>query len=131
MRGGPAPSMRQGTGVCLPLKRAETAARCGVRGASSRGRSARVDPEMQDSVVPRRSERPGRGPGKTIAASPGRGLDALAIPIGSVDSFTSEQADRTRPLTAAARIVVETTRDAAAGRTGRIVPERHPSHRRV
>jgi hypothetical protein len=44
MRGGPAFLVRQGTGGASPSKKAETAARCGVRGASSRGRSARDGP---------------------------------------------------------------------------------------
>ena len=109
-----------GAGVCLPLK-----GRRPPRGAASEvpvleGARLGLIPSAR-SVVPRRSERPGRAQGE--AAAPGRRPGRSGDPIGSMLT-RGEQADQTRPLTAG-RVAVETT-GPTAGRTGRIVPERHP-----
>ena len=48
-----------GAGEGLPHEEAETAARCGVKVVSSRGRSSRGRPRDSNRAIPRLSERPG------------------------------------------------------------------------
>jgi hypothetical protein len=97
LRGGPAPLMRQGTGGASPFLEAETAARCGVRGASFRGRSVRMGPEMK-ARRPSTSRAPGSPSRETITPVPvGRGPGALANSIGSSAHASTSRGGRSDP----------------------------------
>ena len=107
MRGGPAPSVRQGQGMCLPLKR-----RRPPRGAASRCQFSRalveVDPgtEARASLDVQSARAAVRG---TAIAAPRAAAWTLWHADRIARSLAGNQADRTRPLTAS-RVVVETTR---------------------
>jgi hypothetical protein len=123
--GGPASSMCGARGV-VPSEKAETAARCILGGASSRGHLSRVDPEARVlSSLDVQSAR----------AAVRAGFRAAARTLCLLGSFWRgpHKARRSirpgRPHTDRGRRSDDS--DVVAGRTGRIEPERRPGLRQI
>jgi hypothetical protein len=123
--GGPASSMCGARGV-VPSEKAETAARCILRGASSRGYLSRVDPEARgwssrDVQSARAAVRPS--------------FRAAARTLCRFESFWRRPHKASRPIRPGRPHTDPRRRSddsgVAAGRTGRIEPERRLGPRRA
>ncbi len=89
MRGGSAPSWRQGQGLC-PAEKAETAARCGFTVPVLEGAGIVVRSRIARSLVPRRHERPGAAGRKSRDRVAGGDPGAPVDPDGSIHRSWSE-----------------------------------------
>ena len=106
MRGGSAPSWRQGQGLC-PAEKAETAARCGFTVPVLEGARLFVDREMHalsSLIVTSARAQPAC---TRLFAVPGCGPGAPVDPGGSILRSGANKSDRTRPRTTSVKTLLK------------------------